>query len=152
MQNYLRYLENNLTHFHKLSDGSVGSRMVIFYVRTMIDPGDRPRVFRIEFNQDHFRAAIAPELSKENSNSKRIVDKSELIEHTDNSVCNNWRMIQGHFARQTMTRTPHPVYSPDLSPSDFRFFGDAEEQLKDQLVTDESELDGTLTDIWERIS
>jgi hypothetical protein len=31
--------------------------------------------------------------------------------------------IQEYFTRKPMTRVPHPVYSSDLSPSDFSFFG-----------------------------
>jgi hypothetical protein len=42
----------------------------------------------------------------------------------------------------------HPVYSPDLSPCDFWLFGHAKKQLKDQLITDESDLEDELTDIW----
>jgi hypothetical protein len=51
-----------------------------------------------------------------------------------------------------MTRTHHPVYSPDLSPCDFWPFGYTKEQLKDQLITDESELEYKFTDIWEHVS
>jgi hypothetical protein len=102
----------------------------------------------MEFNQNHFITTIAPELSKTNSNSKRSVDKTELIVYMDNSMCRNGRKIQEYCARKKMTKTPHPVYSPDLSPCDFWFFGDTKEQLKDQLVTDESDLEDKLTDIW----
>jgi hypothetical protein len=42
-----------------------------------------------KFNQDHFLAAIIPELPKEDSNSKRRVDKKELVVHMDNSICHN---------------------------------------------------------------
>jgi hypothetical protein len=44
-----------------------------------------------KFNQDHLLAAIASELSKENSNSKRRGKKKELIVHMDNSKCHNGR-------------------------------------------------------------
>jgi hypothetical protein len=64
---------------------------------------------------DDFLAAITPELSKENSNSKHRVDKKELTVHMDNSMYHNERKIQEHFARKNMTRIRHPGYSPDLS-------------------------------------
>jgi hypothetical protein len=47
---------------------------------------------------------------------------------------------------------PHPANSSDLPPPDFWFFGYAKEQLKDQLVTDESHLEDKLTNIWEHVS
>jgi hypothetical protein len=67
------------TYFRMLSERSVGSRPAIFHVKTMIRPQDLFRIFRIEFNQGHFLAAVATEISKENSNSMCKVDKKELI-------------------------------------------------------------------------
>jgi hypothetical protein len=75
----------------------------------------------------------------------------EPIMYLDHSVCYNGRKIPEHFARTKMTRTPHPVYFSDLSPSDFWFFGYAKEQLKDQPTTDETGLEGKLADIWEQV-
>jgi hypothetical protein len=51
-----------------------------------------------------------------------------------------------------MTETPHQVYSPDLPLCDFWFFGYAKEQRKGKLITDESDLENELTDIWENVS
>jgi hypothetical protein len=48
---------------------------------------------RMESNQNYFLAPTAPELSKENSISKRRVDKKELIVHMDNSISHNRCMI-----------------------------------------------------------
>jgi hypothetical protein len=64
-------------------------------------------------------------------------------------MCHNERKIQEYFAGKKMTRAAHPVYSPFLSPCDFWLFGYAKEELKDQLITDESDLENKLTDIWE---
>jgi hypothetical protein len=76
------------------------------HARTMIGPGDRSRILWMEFNPDHFLAAIEPELSKENSNSKGRVDRKELIVHMDNSMCHNERKIQDYFARKMMRTLP----------------------------------------------
>jgi hypothetical protein len=51
-----------------------------------------------------------------------------------------------------MTRAPHPVYSPDLSLSDFWFFGSTKERMKDQIITDESNLEDKLMEIWQNVS
>jgi hypothetical protein len=84
-----------------------------------------------KFNQNHFLGMIAPELSKRNPNAKRRVGKNQLVVHIDNSMCHNGRRIREYFARKTIVRVPHPVYSPGLSPCDFWFFGYARERMKD---------------------
>jgi hypothetical protein len=53
-----------------------------------------------KLSQDNFLAVIAPELRKENSNSKRRIDKNELIVHMDNSRCHNERKMHEYFARK----------------------------------------------------
>jgi hypothetical protein len=54
-------------------------------------PGTKLFVFSVlpraeQLNQDDFLAAIAPELSKESSHSKRKVDKGELIVQMGNRI------------------------------------------------------------------
>jgi hypothetical protein len=82
----------------------LASRATIFHVKTMISPGDRSRIFQTELNQNHFLATIARELSNENSNSKRKVDKKQIV-HIDSSMCHNGRKFQEYFAGREMTRT-----------------------------------------------
>jgi hypothetical protein len=48
-----------------------------------------------------------------------------------------------------MIRVPHPVYSSDLSPSDFWFFASAAERMKDQIITNEDDLKNKLTKVLE---
>jgi hypothetical protein len=59
----------------------------------------------MEFNQDHFLAPIAPELSKENSDSEGRVDRNELIVNVDNTLCHDTRRIQEYFIRKKMMTT-----------------------------------------------
>jgi hypothetical protein len=68
-----------------------------------------------------------------------------------NSMSHNRRKIQEYFARKKMMTTPYPVHSPYFSPCDFRFFGYAKKQLKDQLITEESDLEDELRDIGEHV-
>jgi hypothetical protein len=42
---------------------------------------------------------------------------------------------------QMQWRVSYPVYSPEFSPSDLWFFAYATEQMKDQVVTDEDDLE-----------
>jgi hypothetical protein len=67
-------------------------------------------------------------------------------------MCHNGRKTQEHLANKKRQGPPHPVYFPDLPLCDFWFFSHAKEQLKDRLITDESDLEDKLTDIWGHIS
>jgi hypothetical protein len=69
----------------------------------------------------------------------------------DNTMCHiGWKIPENSTRKND--ENPDPVCSPDLSPYDFWFFGHAKEQLKDQLITNESDLEGKLTHIWEHAS
>jgi hypothetical protein len=146
-------LENKPTHFR---DGCVALKTAIFHV-TIFFTGTKLLAGNVlpreqKFNRDHFLTAIAPEISKENSNTKRRVDKKQLVIHMDNSMCHNGPMIQEYFTRKEMTRVPHLVYSRDLSPCDFWFFSYAKERMKDQVITDDDDLETKLTEVWGSVS
>jgi hypothetical protein len=86
---------------------------------TIFFTGTKPLILYVlpheeKFNQNHFLAAIAPELSKENSNSKQRVDKKQLIAHMDNSMCHNGRKIREYFARKKGRELP-TQFTPQIS-------------------------------------
>jgi histone-lysine N-methyltransferase SETMAR len=135
----------------KTTIGTKKAMVTIFFTATKLLVLDvLPRGNK--FNQDYFLTIIAPELSRENTNSKRRVGNKPLLVHMDNSMCHNARKIEEYFTRKSVTRVPHPAYSPDLSPSDFWFFGYAKEQMKDQVVEDEDDLEDKLTEVWEHVT
>jgi hypothetical protein len=93
-----QFFENKPTHF---CDGCVDLKTAIFHV-TMFFTGTKLLVLDVlpreqKFNQNYFLTAIAPELSKENSNAKRRVHKERLVVHMDNYMCYNGRKIQEYF-------------------------------------------------------
>jgi hypothetical protein len=47
----------------------------------------------------------------------------------DNSQSHDGAEIQGKFDSKGLVRSPHPPYSPDLSPCDFSFFGMAKGEM-----------------------
>jgi hypothetical protein len=51
-----------------------------------------------------------------------------------------------------MMRVSHPVYSEDLSPCDFGFFGNAKELGKDRIITSDDDLEDKLTGVWAIVS
>jgi predicted metalloprotease len=50
-----------------------------------------------------------------------------------------------------MTRVPHPVYCPYLSPCDFCFFGYVKKQMKDQTIMSKDNVEGALTAASEKV-
>jgi hypothetical protein len=63
-----------------------------------------------------------------------------------------WAQDARVFRQRKDDEILHSVYFPDLSPCDFWFFGYVKEQLKEQLIMDESDLEDKLTVIWEHMS
>jgi hypothetical protein len=55
--------------------------------------------------------------------------------------------IQGKFDIKGLVRAPHPLYSPDLSPCDFWFFGMAKGKMKDREFHTVQEIRRRLTEI-----
>jgi hypothetical protein len=49
----------------------------------------------------------------------------------DHSTSHNGGKIQEKFETKGLVRSPHPPYSPDLSPCDFEFFRMAKGKIKD---------------------
>jgi hypothetical protein len=96
-------------------------------------------------------ATTAPDSSKKTMKAKRKVDKNQLVEHMDSFMCHDRRKILESFAWETITRVRHPVYSTDLSPCDFWFFGYAKERMKNQIITSEDDLENKLIKVWETV-
>jgi hypothetical protein len=69
----------------------------------------------LKFNQDHFLAMTALELSKENMDAKRKVGKNQPVEHTHNSVCHNGRKIREDFARKNDERSPSSFFTRSIT-------------------------------------
>jgi hypothetical protein len=66
-----------------------------------------------------------------------------LIIHVDNAPAHNSRMTQNFSVHNPLKRLPHPVYSPDISPSDFYLFW----KVKGALIGQESPDEVSLLDI-----
>jgi hypothetical protein len=105
----------------------------------------------IKIHQAHFLVMIAPELSKENTNTKRRVGKNEPTGHIDNSFCHNGRKIWVYFARKTMMRALQLIDSPELSPVVF-VLRLCKKRMEDQIITSEDDLQDKLTEVWETVN
>jgi hypothetical protein len=57
-------------------------------------------------------------------------DFRKLIVHADNSRLHKAAVSQQFMARDAMAIATHPLYSPDLAPSDFSRFGHVKDLLR----------------------
>jgi hypothetical protein len=58
----------------------------------------------------------------------------------NNLMCYNGPQVVDELHRLKIFRTPHPLYSPDISPCDFWMFGDFKRKLNDRHLQDPEEI------------
>jgi hypothetical protein len=66
----------------------------------------------------------------------------------EHSKCHDDHKIQEKFDTKGLVRSPHPHYSPDLSPCDFWLFGMAKGRMMDWEIHTVEDILGRLTEIW----
>jgi hypothetical protein len=94
-----------------------------FHVVTLLPPGASVNAtWFIEQN-------LAPLLDASFPNGPDPTQR-KLVVHVDNASAHNARVTQNFFEHSLLKRLPHPLYSPDISPSDFYLFG----KVKDALI------------------
>jgi hypothetical protein len=84
-----------------------------------------------KYNQEHF---VQNTLSSVLSEKKRFSHQKTAINFSvrmDNSICHNRHWVVDELCRLKILKTPHPSYSPDISPCDFWVFGKFKGKLKD---------------------
>jgi hypothetical protein len=70
----------------------------------------------------------------------------EIFLDMANSKCHNAQKITGKLQKKHVTRAPHRLYSPHLSPCDFWFFGMVKEKIKDREFCSAQEILRNLSD------
>jgi hypothetical protein len=103
-------------------------------------------------NLDFFISDIRPELEHDKMRYQRIVHDGTFSLRLDYSKSQDGGKIQGKFDIKGLVRSPHPPYSPDLSPCDFCFFGMTKEKMKDREFHTVPVIRGRLTEIWKGLT
>jgi hypothetical protein len=85
------------------------------------------------------------------SNSKRRVDKTRTDHAHGQFHVSCGRKTQEYFARQKMTRTPSSLFPSSVTVR-LLVLRICQRATKNQLITDDSDLENKLRDIWERVS
>jgi hypothetical protein len=83
-------------------------------------------------NQDYFISENLLELEHEKMRYKRGKQDGTFYGHLDHSKSFDSGKIQGKFDMKGLARALYPLYSRDLSPCDFWFFGMDKGKMKDR--------------------
>lgn len=71
--------------------------------------------------------------------------------HFDNAPCHRSKAVKAFMTQKKLSRAPHPIYSPDLSPCDFYLFGKIKRSTEGIHFKDENELLETIQDEFYKI-
>jgi hypothetical protein len=105
-----------------------------------------------KYNQDYFISDILPELKREKMRYKGRKQGGTFYVHMRHSKSQNGAKIQTKFDTKGLVRSPHPPYSPDLSPCDFWFLGMAKGEMKDREFHTVQDIRSQLMEIWTRLT
>jgi hypothetical protein len=72
--------------------------------------------------------------------------------HLDNALPHNSRKSNECLTEFHVRRVPHPVYSPDLAPSDFFLFGTVKAELQNYEIHSREDLIMAIRAIFDQIS
>jgi hypothetical protein len=73
--------------------------------------------------------------------------QSKLIVHADNACPRTAKMTSQFMEQNSMQRTPHPAYAPDLALPDFYLFGYVKQLLSGYQFADQDSLLQAVSDI-----
>jgi hypothetical protein len=76
----------------------------------------------------------------------------KLVVPIDNAAADNAKVTQSLFEPSPLKRLPQPLYSRDISPSDFYLFGKVKNAVIEQEIADEIGFLEIVTDILDGIS
>jgi histone-lysine N-methyltransferase SETMAR len=98
--------------------------------------------------QHYFISDILPDLDGEKLRYRRKNPGHEFFLQMDNSKCHNAKKITGKLHKKHITRAPHALYSPDLSPCHFWFFGRVKQRIKHREFCLAQDILRSLSDAW----
>jgi hypothetical protein len=93
-----------------------------------------------------------PDSKTENRNFRRRMPLATFWVYMDNSMWHNGLTVVSKFDKHHIVRLPHPLYSPDLSPRDFWFFGRLKGIMKDQGFHPHDEIEEVITMVWNSLT
>jgi histone-lysine N-methyltransferase SETMAR len=96
---------------------------------------------RKQLNQQYFINYVFPDLKTENRNFRRRMPPATFLVHTGH----DGSKFVSKFNKHQIARSPHPPYSPELSPCDFWLVGVLKGILKDREFHSHGEIEQAIT-------
>jgi hypothetical protein len=93
-----------------------------------------------KMNSDYFTTNILGPLEQKVFPTGRNPHTKQLTIQLDNCSIHTSRTTEEYIREHNIIRLQHPLYSPDLAPSDFYLFPTIKEKLKDIQTVDEEDL------------
>jgi hypothetical protein len=84
--------------------------------------------------------------------AEKSAGRRKLVVDIENAPARNSRMIQNFFGYDPLKKVAHPIYFPNISPSDFYLFGKAKNALIRREILDEIDLFEVATETLNGIS
>jgi hypothetical protein len=102
-----------------------------------------------KFNQLYFVDYIFPDLKREGMNFHRHVPQETVWVYTDNLMWPNGSRAALKFKKHSVSRLPHPPYSPDISSCDVWLFGMLKRVSKDREFNSSDGIEEVITKVWD---
>jgi hypothetical protein len=102
---------------------------------------------RAPFNASGFIDGNVVSLPEKLFPAGRSGGRRKLVAHIDNAPAHNSRTAQIFFGHNQLRMPSHPLYSPNISPSDFYPFGTVKSTLIGQKIPDEIDFLEAVTEI-----
>jgi transposase len=103
------------------------------------------------FNSEYFITDIMQSLLDKRFPEGRSAHISRLMVHLDNCRVHFSKLSQKSFDENSLRRVPQPPYSPDITPSDFWFFGHMKSALEKNHFKEPEDLLEAITEFLKEI-
>jgi histone-lysine N-methyltransferase SETMAR len=106
----------------------------------------------IRFDSQYFYSNILSAIVQNQPSETSEDRRRRIMVHFDNATPHTTKRTIDELMANRLTRRPHPVFSPDLAPSDFYLFGKLKMTLMDAAFTDGDELLQNVMEVLNGIS
>jgi transposase len=104
-----------------------------------------------KFNQDYCIDTVLPNLYSEKRQIARRKGLPSFSVHIDDSMHHHGAKITEKVEKRHIVRTPHPLYSPNLSPCNFWLFGISKQKMKGRVFQTEEQILAAITESWNEL-
>mgnify|MGYP001073832873 CR=1 FL=1 len=105
-----------------------------------------------KFNQEYFIDNVLSKIVKTIKTNKKKSPMKKFHVHMDNSKVHNGFKSVDFLNEARLKRTPHPAYSPDISPCDFWLFARCKNLLEEKVILNDEQLINEIQNIFDTLT